>query len=245
MNAGRMMRHPGPRRTPVKGTVAVLGCAALAAILLGDGCSRRGAVIAPVPLALSEVEGYASLKLSQNGETAKSKFSFILELSRRARVEIHDPLGRTAAVIFIDDQDGYFILASEKAYWKATADEIIAKFLGTPLSLPEIAGLLCGRWSGKGEGDAALAGWTLNRDGEGRWASGRREALAFKVREFFPNSPVPRRVEFQTLSCQGNLSLLSMEFNKPLAVSVFDLDFLNRYASKSWEYIEKALRHED
>ena len=223
----------------------VLGCATLAAVLIVEGCSRRRAVIAPVPMALSEVEGYASLKLTQNGETAKSKFSFILELSRRARVEIHDPLGRTMAVIFIDGREGYFVLGSEKAYWKAAADEIIAKFLGTPLSLSEITGLLCGRWSGKEEDDAVLTGWTLSRDREGRWASGRREALVFQVREFFPDSPVPRRVEFQTLSCQGSLSLLAMEFNKPLAVSVFDFDFLNLYASRSWEYIEKALRQED
>ena len=245
MNSGRMMRHPGPNRTAGKRTLLALGCAVFAAVFIGEGCSRRRAVIAPVPMTLNEVEGYASLKLTQSGETAKSKFSFILELSRRARVEIQDPLGRTAAVIFIDDRDGYFVLASKKVYWKAAADEIISKFLGTPLNLPEIAGLLCGRWSGKGEGDAVLAGWALNRDGQGRWESGRREALAFKVREFFPESPVPRRVEFQTISCQGNLSLLSMEFNKPLSVSVFDLDFLNGYASKSWEYIEKALRHED
>ena len=245
MNAGRRTPNPGPGETAVKRTFAILGCAALAALLFAAGCALRPAVIAPVPAALSEIEGYASLKLTQNGETAKSKFSFVLELSRRARVEIQDPLGRTAAILYIDDRDGYFVLASEKAYWKAAADEIIAKFLGTPLSLPEMAGLLCGRWSGKGEGREALTDWNLTRDGEGRWVSGRREALAFTVREFFPNSPVPRRVEFQTLSCRGSLSLLAMEFNKPLAASVFDLDFLNRYASKSWEYIEKALRHED
>lgn len=245
MNAGRTMRDPGPGGTPAGRAVAVLGCAALIAALFGESCVRRRAVIAPVPADLTEIEGYASLKLTQSGETAKSKFSFVLELSRRARVEIHDPLGRSAALIVIDDRDGYFVLPSEKAYWKAAAAEIMAKFLGTPLSLPEVAGLLCGRWSDIGQGETALTGWTLNRDAEGRWISGRKESLAFEVREFFPNSPVPRRVEFQTLSGQGSLSLLAMEFNKPLPSSVFDLDFLNRFASMSWEEIEKARRHED
>jgi hypothetical protein len=229
----------------VRKTLAILGCAALAFILLGAGCSRRRAFVAPVPAALNEIEGYASLKLAQNGVTSKSKFSFILEPSRRARVEIQDLLGRTVAVIFIEDRDGYFVVVSDKAYWKAAADEIVVKFLGVPLNLPEIAGFLCGRWSGKGEGDSALAGWVLNRDGDGRWASGRRDDLAFKVREFFPNSPVPRRVDFQTLSCQGSLNLLSMGFNKPLAESVFALDFLKSFTSKSWAEIEKALRDEN
>ena len=245
MNAGRTLRNPGPGGTPAKKGVAVLGCTLFVAALFDGGCSRRRAIIAPVPAILSEVEGYASLKLTQYDQTVKSRFSFILEFYRRARIEIRDPLGRSAAVIFIDDRDGYFVLPSERAYWKAAAAEIIAKFLGTPLSLPEVGGLLCGRWPGIEQEKAAMTGWSLTRDEVGRWASGRKESLVFTVREFFPNSPVPRRVEFQTLSGQGSLSLLAVEFNKPLSDSVFDLSFLNGYASKDWADIEKAWRHDD
>jgi hypothetical protein len=194
---------------------------------------------------LSEVEGYASLKLTQNGETAKSKFSFILELDKRARVEIQDPLGRTAAVIFIEDRDGYFVLASEKAYWKAPGGDIISKFLGTSLGLAELAGLLCGRWPEKGQGVASVPEWSLERDEAGRWASGRRETFAFHVREFFAGSAVPRRVDFQTLTGRGTVQVLAMEFNRPLAAAVFDLGFLSGFASKSWEEIERAMRRED
>ena len=222
---------------------AVFGCAAMAAALLAPGCLLRRAAIAPVPDALNEIEGYASLKLTQNGETAKSKFSFVLELDKRARVEIQDPLGRTAAVIFIEDNDGYFVLASDKAYWKASGGEIISKFLGTPLGLAEMAGLLCGRWPGPSESDAA--GWILERDGEGRMASGRRETFTFQVREFFAGSPVPRRVDFQTPAGRGTVRVLAMEFNRPPAASVFDLGFLSGFVSKSWDEIEKAMRRED
>lgn len=243
MSSGREKPDPRPARTPVNRARAVLGCAALAAVLLAAGCSLRRAVIAPVPEALSEVEGYASLKLTQNGETAKSKFSFILELDRRARVEIQDPLGRTAALIFIYENEGYFVLGSDKAYWKASGGEIISKFLGTPLGLAEMAGLLCGRWPGPSESDAA--GWVLERDGEGRWASGRRETFAFQVREFFAGSTVPRRVDFQTLTGRGTVQVLAMEFNRPPAASVFDMGFLSGFASKSWEEIERAMRRED
>ena len=35
-------------------------------------------------------------------------------------------------IIFIDDRDGYFVLPSEKAYWKAAPAEIVDKFLGLP-----------------------------------------------------------------------------------------------------------------
>jgi len=245
MNAGRTRRSPGPRRTAPGKAAAVLACAVFAAAFLAEGCSRRRAVIAPVPSVLSEAEGYASLKLTQDGATARSKFSFVLEVARRARVEIQDPLGRSAAVILIDGEEGYFLLPSERAYWKSGAAEIMAKFLGTPLNLSEVAGLLCGRWSGSEPAGAAPAGWTLSRDEEGRWASGRKESLVFQVREFFPDSPVPRRVDFQTPAGRGSLSLLAMEFNRPLPAAAFDLGFAGRYASKSWEDIAKAWRHED
>jgi outer membrane biogenesis lipoprotein LolB len=219
---------------------------ALTVILLSFFCRAPLVMIPTVPPSLAEIEGYASLKITRSGETAKSKFAFVLDLPHRAKVEIQDPLGRKAAEILINDRDGYFILSSEKAYWRASPDEIMEKFLGFRLSLREMTGLLCGRWKAETiEDQQVLSAWKFHDDAEGRMAAGWRGNLEFTVLEFFPGSPVPRRLEFRIPDGRGNLGILAMAFNKPLSENAWTMDFMKAYASKTWADIEKMLRHED
>jgi len=219
---------------------------ALAVILLSFSCRVPPVMIPTVPPSLTEIEGYASLKITRSGETAKSKFAFVLGLPHRAKIEIQDPLGRKAAEILINDRDGYFILASEKAYWRASPGEIMEKFLGFQLSLREMTGLLCGRWRAETiEERQALSAWKFRDDAEGRKAAGWRGNLEFTVLEFFPGSPVPRRLEFRSPDDHGNLGILAMAFNRPLSENAWAMDFMNAYASMTWADIEKMLRHEN
>jgi outer membrane biogenesis lipoprotein LolB len=219
---------------------------ALAAILVSAGCRAPRANIAPIPAVLNEIEGYASLRVTMSGESARSKFSFVLEPSRRAKVDIQDWLGRTAAEIHIDAGEAYFVLRSKKVYWKALPDEIIEKFLGSRLSLQEMTSLLCGRWKGERMGDRqTLSEWIFNEDDEGRKASGRKGDFEFKVREFFPGSPVPRRLDFQSVDGRGSITVLVMAFNKPVADRLFTKDFLKDFSPKIWEDIEKILKYEN
>lgn len=225
--------------------VPICVLAVLATVLLATGCRPPNTLLAPVPEELNEVEGYASLKITKSGETARSKFSFLIERSRRSKVNVTDILGRTIVEISIGERDAYFILPREKVYWKGTPDEIIEKFLGFRLSLPEMTGILCGSWTGAPETQQAFEGWTFEKDREGRRAMGRRADLEFKVRKFFPGSSVPRQVDFQSTPCRGSLFILSINFNKPVAEDLFNMVFLKTHAPKSWEEIEKILRRED
>jgi len=229
-----------------KERIAACSLLALGAIFAAAACHLQPPALAPVPALLDEIEGYASFKVTRSGETAKSKLSFVLEPSRRAKVEVLDLLSRTVAEIYVDGQDGYLILPLEKAYWKATPEEIIGKFLGSRLSLPEMTGLLCGRWRGERSGEELVfSEWAFEEDAGKRKVSGRKEDFEFKVLEFFRGSSVPRRLDFRSTDCRGTISLLAMAFNRPVAENLFALDFLERFSSKSWEDIEKILRHEN
>jgi len=197
-----------------------------------------------MPADIREIEGDASLRVTRDGRTSRSRFAFVLEPSRRGRVTVTGAFGAAAAEIVLSGPDGYFVLPSEKVYWKAAPEEIVEKFLGFPLSLDEMSGLICGRWPA-GPGGEAPAGWALDRDGEGRTAAGRKGRLEFAVREFFPGSPVPRVLDYRDPAGQGRLTVRSIEFNGPGASGAFGLDFLRAFSAKSWEEIRRILDHED
>lgn len=198
----------------------------------------------PAPAEIREIEGDASLRLTREGRTARSRLDFVLEPSRRGRVTVTGVLGAAAAEIVIAGAEGYFVLPSERAYWKADPEEIVEKLLGFPLSLDEMTGLVCGRWPAGPDGGPP-AGWTFDRDAQGRTATGRKGGLEFAVLEFFPGSEVPKVLEYKDPYGQGRLTIRSIEFNGPAAAGAFDLGFLRGFSARTWEEIRKMLDHED
>ncbi len=222
----------------------LLGAALLAALIL-PGCRPPRAVLGPVPSEIREIEGDASLKITRNGETSRTRFAFVLEMSRRGRVVVTDFLGGSAAEFVLVGDDGYLVLPTKKVYWKAGPAEIVEKLLGFPLTLDEMAGLICGRWPAGAGGSGPFREWSFERDGDGRIRAGRKGGLEFTVGEFFPGSPVPRIVDFRDALGSGRLTVRGIEFNGPGAESAFHLDFLGAFSPKSWEEIAAILRHED
>jgi hypothetical protein len=198
-----------------------------------------------VPSEIREIEGDASLKLARSGETSRSRFAFVLEMSRRGRVVVTDFLGGSAAEFVFAGDDGYLVLPAKRIYWKAGPAEIVEKLLGFPLTFDEMAGLICGRWPAGGGDDVSFREWSFERDGAGRIRAGRKDGLAFTVGEFFPGSPVPRIVDFHDALGSGRLTVRGIEFNGPGAEAAFRLDFLGVFSSKSWEEMAGILRHED
>jgi len=220
---------------------ACVWIASLSAGLLLAACNPRPRIRGPLPEQIRELEGYASLRITTDGETAKSRFSFVVEPQGRGRVEVLDALNRTAAEILArEDGKAYLILPRDKVFTEDAPEIIIDRFLGFPLALEEMAALISGRWNKE-----LAERWTLEADSRGRSAAGRRADFAFIVREFFPESPVPRRLDFESGSRRGSLTLLTLSFNQPLRAGLFSADFLKTYAPKSWAEIEKLLRHED
>jgi len=220
--------------------------ALVAFVIMAAGCRIPKASMAPVPPGWKALEGYGSLKFLIRGETGRSRFSFVIEPPGRGRIVVADAFNRTLAEIFIAGNDGYFVLARERAYWKAPPQDIFEKFIGFGLNLEEMGWLLGGRWKqARAAASPAFAAWELTEDGEGRTASGRKGAFSFKVLEYFKRSPVPRRVDFLSDLGRGRITILSVAFEAAVVSAAFRLDFLKTCASKSWEEIEKIFRHDD
>jgi hypothetical protein len=192
------------------------------------------------PADVHGIRGLASLKISREGRTARSKFSFAISLPDRGRIDVVDPLGRTALQFFVEGEEAYLVLPSKRAYGCGGRGEVLEKFLGFPLDLDELAGLLAGRW-GRGEGTFPQ-GWAFERDGRGRMSAGRREDFSFVVLEFFPGDGVPRRFSFRGGASEGTVTLLQAAFNGPAILPA--LGFRERCRLLSWEEIERLLRDE-
>jgi hypothetical protein len=192
------------------------------------------------PPRFSAVQGLASLKISRDGRTSKSKFTYALALPNRGRIEVIDPLGRAVLQFLVEGEEAYLVLLSKKVYARGGRSEVLERLLGFPLDLDEIVALLTGRWGGEGENP--LTGWTIERDGRGRAAAGRREGFGFAVLDFFPGGGVPRRLAFQGAPSEGTVTLLSLAFDRPVAP--LNLGFRDRFRALSWEDIERLLRDE-
>jgi hypothetical protein len=209
------------------------------------GCRPISPVLSPRPAELQELEGYASLKITINQQTAKSKFSFNVALPHQARFQILDMLNRPIYEMDVEGEASYFVLSSKRVYWQGTTDEIFEKFLGFRLSLREMAGLLSGGWAeGRGE-EPIFKGWTFEKDGHGRVVSGERQDFQFRVRGFDAGGHVPRQLAFKSLQSEGRLSLLSIQFNRPVKSGLFSQAALKDFALVSWEEIERILKNED
>ena len=193
--------------------------------------------VAPVPPTVESIEGFATFRMAREGETAKSKFSFLFRLPGQGRVEVIDPLGRTASILFLDDDVAYLVLPGRRAYWKSGREEVMSKLLGFALGTEDLAHILTGRAD-------RLSGWHLEKDGKGRVVRGRREDLSFEIRQFFEPGPLPWLLVLSRAEDKGSLRVLRMNFNQPLKEKAFHYFFLDddSYRPADWAEVERWLR---
>jgi len=200
-------------------------------------CLPSRPAVAPLPPTVESVEGFATFRLAREGGTAKSKLSFLFRLPGQGRIEALDPFGRTASLLFLDDEEAYLVLPARRAYWKSGREEVMSKLLGFALGPEDLTHILTGR------GDR-LSGWTLEKDSQGRVVRGRREDLRFEVRQFFERSPLPRLLVLARAEDKASLRILRLSFNQPLKAKAFHLFFLDEggYRPADWSEVEKWLR---
>ncbi len=214
------------------------------------GCRPSQVLLLPPPENIDRIEGYASLRISGEQGSARSKFTFLFQLPHQGRIEVTDIiLGRTLYQIIVDRERAVFLVPSKRVYWEGDEEEIIDHFLGFRLSLEEMINLLQGRWK-ESHGEAEKAreeeDWMLSKDEKGRILIGQRGSLRFEVREFISGSRFPQVLIFQHSSNSGRLRVLRLSLNKPLKrKDPFSLAFLANYKRVSWEEIEKILADEN
>lgn len=249
MKAAAAETHPEPiHRAPA---LKYVFFAALTFVgLFLAGCRPARVLILTPPEKIERIEGYASLRISGEQGSARSKFTFLFQLPHQGRIEVTDfILGRTLYQIIVDRERAAFLVPSKKVYWEGDEEEIINYFLGFRLSLEEMINLLQGRWeerNTKARKEGKEEDWILNRDEKGRILFGQRGGLRFEVREFISGSRFPQVLTFQHASISGRLRILRLNFNKPLKKKdSFNLAFLANYRRVSWEEIERILADEN
>jgi hypothetical protein len=215
----------------------------LAALFLGLSCTIPQVRISPPPSGIKRMEGYASLRTSNEQGTAKSKFSFLFQLPNQGRIDVSSILGKTLYQIIIQEGESFFIVPSKKVYWRGEEGEIIDKFLGFELKINELVSILSGQWKREEEksSDYGREEWFLERDQSGRIKRGHRGDLEFEVIEFFKNTGVARRLAFHYPASQGRITILKLKFNNPVKKEVFSLHFLKNYQLRTWEEIEEMM----
>ena len=222
-------------------TNALSAAAAFLCAFLAASCRPDRPVLGPVPSEIRTLEGYASIRYSRGGASAKARLAFLLAPPGRGRIEVLGPLNQRLFEVSVDEPDAVLILPSKRAYWRGPREDVFETGLGFPLSLPEIAALLLGRW----EGAVPDKGWVLDRDAEGRPAAGRRPGFEFRVEEFFPAASIARRLAFQGDESAGTLTLLSVEFNTANPDARIGSSIPPGYARVSRAEMEKMLRDEN
>ena len=219
-----------------------------AALILGlvslSACGGSRVLLSPAPSRIDSLEGHARIWLTQP-EDSRSRFAFLLNLPDRGYIEVSDFLGRSLYRIQITEAGAFFIIPSKKVYWKGEETEIIERFLGFPLNLKEMIGLISGDWEELTKERLLASSWRLERDDQGRIISGRRDALGFEVEEFIEGTRFPRTLRFEHPANSGRLKILKMDFNRPAAPDVFATGYLKTYASKTWAEIQDLLNNAD
>src|SRR4030042_4122190 len=100
--------------------------------------------VSPLPPTVESIEGFATFRMAREGGTVKSKLSFLFRLPGQGRIEVLDPLGRTASLLFLDDDVAYLVLPGRGAYWNAGCEEVMSKLLGFSLGPEDLTHLLPG-----------------------------------------------------------------------------------------------------
>jgi hypothetical protein len=222
-----------------------LGPAALSlGLALLSACGGSRVLLSPTPSHIDSLEGHARIWLTEP-EASRSRFAFLLSLPDKGYIEVSDFLGRSLYRIQITESGAYFIIPSKKVYWKGGETEIIERFLGFPLNLQEMIGLISGDWEGLTQERLQAASWRLERDAQGRIVSGRRDTLRFQVEEFIDGSRFPRSLRFEHPANSGRLKILKMDFNRPAAAGAFATDYLQTYSPKTWAEIQALLNDAD
>ena len=211
-------------------------------------CRPSPVILLPLPSKIERIEGYASLRITGDQGSSRSKFSFLFQLPHQGRIEVSNILGRTLYQIIVAEDEAAFIVPSKRVYWQGEEEEIIQYFLGFRLNLYEMINLLSGKWEDEEMGDEGEERgeiWSLAKDERGRILAGQRGEFRFEVKEFFADTPFARLLIFQHHLNRGHLKILRINLNQPLKKGAFSLSVLGRYERKSWAEIEKILADEN
>lgn len=205
-------------------------------------CAPPPLSLTSLPETIESIQGYASLKTTMEGKSARSRFSFVFSPPSRAWIESTDILHRSLFQIVMTEGESYLVIPSKKVFWKGREQEIMNHLFGFPLNLGEMAAMICGRWEKhlRPMSDADVD-WQLKRDASGRIVSGERDDLSFEIQEFIEKTPVARVFEFFSSGVLGRVKILQIDINAPVRPGLYSSSFTSSFTELSWEQILERL----
>lgn len=238
---------PGGRRLPKFFKILLFTVVFLSFSFLIN-CFPSRVSLPPLPSRIESIEGHASIRITGDEESTRSKFSFLFHLPHRGRIEVSNWFGKTLYQIIIVEENAFFVLPSKRVYWQGEEEEIIQKFLGFSVNLYEMISFLSGQWEERGitaQGMAWMESWNLERDKKGRVLAGQRGGLFFEVKEFISGTAFARILFFRHPLSRGQLKILKINLNRPIKKEAFSINFLKVFEEKSWAEIEKMFDKND
>lgn len=226
--------------------VSLAAVLAAPALVFFAGCVVGPPLLSPPPARVETLDGFGSLTLRGEGGSLRGRFSFLIALPDKGRIEVLDPFGRTRSVLIFREQAAYMLLPSRKVYWTGPEKELMENFLGFGLTAAELGGLIGGQWAAAGAWEGPEAGrWAFEKDGAGRVLAGAKGGFRFTVEEFHGKTSVPKSVGFSRSGEDGRLRVLQVRFNRSPRGDAFGLSILEGLARKTWPEVEELLRDEN
>lgn len=211
-----------------------------AGLLVLPACRPGKILLTPIPERMDSLEGYATLRVTGEEGSARSKFAFLLVPPQHGRIEVSNFLAGTVSEMIFTGGRAFFVIPSRRIYWEGEEEGALDRILGFPLSLEEVTWMISGRWP-----DPSPAEWALSMDRSGRVLSGHRDELAFTVESFAESSPLPHRVSFSFPLSRGSLTILRIGFNSKPPAAAFSLVFRDRFQRKTWDEILENIHDSD
>ena len=86
-------------------------------------CRPSRISLLPLPSRIERIEGYASIKVTEERGSVRSKFFFLFKLPHQGRIEVFHMMGRTIYQIIVNEEKAVFLLPSKKVYWQGEEEE--------------------------------------------------------------------------------------------------------------------------
>ncbi len=198
----------------------------------GQGCARRPINLIS-PEQIQNLAGQASFFARGPENEGRFRLGFYGDLPDQMKLELFNPLGGVASVLWLNGPEAILYLPGEKVFWQGHSQLIISDFFGAELEARELIQVLTARWSEL----ETRGGWKLQFDEKGSVIAGEKGNLRFEIKERFPPGQIPRTIYFEAMGYVVRMRILKINFNHLDTKSVFHPALPTEVRELTWEEI--------
>ncbi|MBC7363059.1 MAG: hypothetical protein H5U07_00775 [Candidatus Aminicenantes bacterium] len=165
----------------------------------------------------------------------RSRLLLYLQAPDQIRLEIFNPLGGLAYIIWFNDTWASLYLPGQKVFWEGETQVLTAEFLGGVVTARELVCLFSGRL----KEFVSNPNWHLFGKEAENFYAGQKGDWRFEVKEFFQGGEIPRTIYFEKPGHTVRLRILKIRFNQLFQAEVFIPSYTSTALKLSWEEISR------